>query len=129
MYLDGSELIDLNVNFAENPGYPKKDNAIISLKFASGAIGTIIYTSMGSKKYPKEQLRVFSNGSVYEMDNYVNMTKYSNSKKKEIKLKQDKGFRNEYIMIADVLKGKRHNETIEDALKAHRMLLKALKRD
>lgn len=127
MYLDGSELLDLKVSFAENPGYPKKDNAIISLKFASGAIGTIIYTSMGSKKYPKEQLRVFSNGSVYEMDNYVNMTKYSSSsKKKEIKLKQDKGFGNEYRMIADVLKGKKKNTTVEDAIKAHRMLLEAL---
>ena len=126
MYLDGSELIDLKVSFAENPGYPKKDNAIISLRFASGAIGTIIYTSMGSKKYPKEQLRVFSNGTVYEMDNYVNMTKYSSSKKKEIKLRQDKGFGTEYQLIADVLKGKRKNETAEDALRAHRMLLEAL---
>ena len=128
MYLDGSELVDLKVSFAENPGYPKKDNAIISLRFASGAIGTIIYTSMGSKKYPKEQLRVFSNGTVYEMDNYVNMTKYSSSKKKEIKLRQDKGFGDEYSMIADVLKGKKKNEIVEDALKAHRMLLEALNR-
>lgn len=126
MYLDGSELVELNVSFAENPGYPKKDNAILSLRFASGAIGTIIYTSMGSKKYPKEQLRVFSNGTVYEMDNYVNMTKYSSSKKKEIKLRQDKGFGDEYAMIADVLKGKRKNETADDALKAHRMLLEAI---
>ncbi len=127
MYLDGSELIKLDVSFAENPGYPKKDNAIISLRFASGAIGTIIYTSMGSKKYPKEQLRVFSNGTVYEMDNYVNMTKYSSSRKREIKFRQDKGFGDEYAMIADVLKGKKKNVTDEDALKAHRILLEALK--
>ncbi len=128
MYLDGSELIDLQVSYADSRGYPKKDNAIISLRFASGAVGTIIYTSMGSKKYPKEQLRVFSNGSVYEMDNYVNMIKYSSSKKKEFKLRQDKGFSNEYRMIADVLMGKKKNETGEDALKAHRMLLRALEK-
>lgn len=127
MSLDGSELVKLDVSFAENPGYPKKDNAIISLKFASGAIGTIIYTSMGSKKYPKEQLRVFSNGTIYEMHNYIGMYKYSDSKKHEIKLKQDKGFVDEYSFISDVLKGKRKNETAEDALKAHRMLLEALK--
>lgn len=126
MYLDGSELIDLNVAYAENPGYPKKDNAIITLRFASGAVGTILYTSMGSKKYPKEQLRVFSNGTVYEMNNYVNMVRYGNGKKKEIKLRQDKGFGNEYAMIADILKGQTHNCTAEDALKAHRMLLHAI---
>lgn len=123
MYLDGSELIDLKVSFAWNGAYPKKDNAVISLRFTSGAIGTILYTSMGSKKYPKEQLRVFSNGTVYEMNNYVSMKKYSNSKKTEIKIKQDKGFGVEYAMIADVLKGKMNNSVVEDAIKAHRMLL------
>lgn len=127
MYLDGSELLDLDVCFAENSGYPKRDNAIISLRFASGAIGTIIYTSMGSKKYPKEQLRVFSNGSVYEMNNYVGMSKFGSNKKKEIKLKQDKGFDNEYEMIADVLNGKK-NKTVRDVIKVHRMLLEALGR-
>ena len=128
MSLDGSELVDLKLNYAENPGYPKKDNAIITLKFASGAIGNIIYTSMGSKKYPKEQLRVFSNGSVYEMNNYVGMTKYGGNKKQEIKLKQDKGFANEYQMIYAVISGKEINNTVEDALKAHRIILKALEK-
>ena len=128
MYLDGSELVDLKVCFADNSAYPKKDNAIITLRFASGAIGNIIYTSMGSKKYPKEQLRVFSNGTVYEMNNYVSMTKYSNGKKKEIKFKQDKGFSNEYSLMADVLKGKCENQSLDDALKAHRMLLECLGR-
>ena len=123
--LDASELINVKVNFAQNPAYSKKDNAIISLGFASGAIGTIIYTSMGSKKYPKEQLRVFCNGSVYEMNNYVGMMKYG-SKKKEIKLKQDKGFGDEYTYIADVIKGKNNNVMVNDVLRAHKLLLKAL---
>lgn len=127
-YLDGSELVDLKVLFADNSSYPKKDNAIISLKFASGAIGTIVYTSMGSKKYPKEELRVFSNGAIYEMNNYVGMFKYSSSKKHEVKLKQDKGFGKEYRMIADVLKGKKINITVEDIISEHRMLLKALEK-
>jgi len=126
MSLDGSELEDLKVSFAESPGYSKKDNAIISLRFASGAIGTIIYTSMGSKKYPKEQLRVFSNGTVYEMNNYVSMTKYGANKKNDVKLKQNKGFENEYKMIADVLAGKVKNTAIKDAFKAHRMIINSL---
>lgn len=127
MFLDGSGIEDLKVSFAQNPAYPKKDNAIITLKLKSGAIGTIIYTSMGSKKYPKEQLRVFSNGAVYEIDNYVNMIKYSSSKKTKINLKQDKGFNAEYSMIANVLMGKDNNNNIKDAFQAHRMLLLAMK--
>lgn len=126
MYLDGSKLVGVSVNFADNPGYQKKDNAIISLRFASGAIGTIIYTSMGSKRYPKEQLRVFSNGSIYEMDNYIELRKYSCNKKREMRFKQDKGFRDEYRRIIDVMKEGKKNKAAEDALRAHRMLLEAL---
>ncbi len=125
MYLDGSTLIDLKVEYAMNSGYPMKDNAIISLQFESGAIGTIIYTSMGSKKYPKEELRVFSNGAVYEMNNYLSMTKYGSTKKTSIKLRQDKGFISEYKNIAEVLKHKQQY-SIEDVFSSHRMLLKAI---
>lgn len=126
--LDCSELTDLMVKFASNEGYPKKDNAIISLTFASGGIGTIIYTSMGSKKYPKEQLRVFTNGTVFEMNNYVSLTRYGNTKKKKIKLKQDKGFSTEYKYIFDVIANGKKNDVINDTFIAHRKLLKALER-
>ena len=81
---------------------------------------------MGSKKYPKEQLRVFSNGAVYEMDNYVGLTKYGSGKKKEVKLKQDKGIGSEYRYIFDVLTGKRENGIIGDAFVGHRLLIETL---
>ncbi|MCI9132635.1 MAG: Gfo/Idh/MocA family oxidoreductase [Lachnospiraceae bacterium] len=124
--LDGSELVKVDVSFAANSAYPKKDNAMITLRFASGAIGNIIYTSMGSKKYPKEQLRVFSSGSVYELDNYVGLSKYGSNKRREVKLKQDKGFSKEYSYIYEVLKGSRENSGIRDAIIGHRMLLEAM---
>ncbi|NLB08946.1 MAG: Gfo/Idh/MocA family oxidoreductase [Clostridiales bacterium] len=126
-YLDGSELTDVKVSYASNPAYPDKDNALITLRLASGAVGNVVYTSMGSKKYPKEELRVFSNGSVCEMDNYVKMYKYGSSKVLKLKLKQDKGFATEYMFIADVIKGKAKNKAILDAFKSHGLLIAAKK--
>ncbi|MCU1807119.1 bi-domain-containing oxidoreductase [Cytobacillus firmus] len=122
-YLDGSELLSLNVSFAQNDSFPMKDNAIITLKFKSGAIGNILYTSMGSKKYPKEQLRVFSNGGVCELDNYIKLNQYGTVKKSKMKLRQDKGIRNEYEFIANVIKGQEKNTVIEDAFINHRLLI------
>ena len=90
-YLDGSHLENLTVTAASNNAYPMNDNVLITLRFASGAIGNIVYSSMGSKKYPKEQLRVLSNGSVYEMDNFIRLKKYGSTKSVKEKLKQDKG--------------------------------------
>lgn len=125
-YLDGSGLISLNINFAQNEAYSKRDNAIITLKFKSGAIGNIIYTSMGSKRYPKEQLRVFSNGVVCEMDNFIKMNYYGSIKKVRVKLKQDKGIKNEYEFIYNVIRGKEKNSVIEDAFVNHRMLIEEI---
>jgi predicted dehydrogenase/threonine dehydrogenase-like Zn-dependent dehydrogenase len=122
-YLDGSDLLSLNVTFAKNESYPQKDNAIITLLFKSGAVGNIIYTSMGSKKYPKEQLRVFTNGIVCEMDNYIKMHQYGSVKKSKMKLRQDKGIKNEYEYIYKVIKGEAKNTVIEDAFTNHRLLI------
>ncbi|RLQ94808.1 bi-domain-containing oxidoreductase [Falsibacillus albus] len=124
-YLDSSQLLSVDVSFAANKAYSKKDNAIITLKFQSGAIANIVYTSMGSKKYPKEQLRVFSNGSVCEMDNYIKLNQYGSVKKTKMKLRQDKGIKNEYEYIYDVLKGKHENTIIQDVLLNHKLLIKS----
>jgi predicted dehydrogenase/threonine dehydrogenase-like Zn-dependent dehydrogenase len=126
-YLDGSELTDVRVSYAGNPAYPNRDNALITLSFASGAIGNIVYTAMGSKKYPKEQLRVFANGSVCEMDNYVKLRRYGAGKVLKLKLKQDKGFAGEYRFIADVIGGKTENTAILDAFRSHELLIAAKK--
>ncbi|MGI6587858.1 MAG: bi-domain-containing oxidoreductase [Peptococcia bacterium] len=126
-YLDGSELVSLNIAFTQNEAYPKKDNAIITLQFKSGAIGNIIYTSMGSKKYPKEQLRVFSNGVVCELDNYIKMNRYGSIKKTKRKLRQDKGIKNQYKYIYRVVQGQLKNTVIEDAFINHSLLLEGIK--
>lgn len=124
--LDGSGLAGMDICFADAAAYPGRDNALITLKFRSGAAGTVLYTSMGSRKYPKEQLRVFSGGAVYELDNYVALHKYGSSRHSTVKLRQDKGMAAEYRYMHDVLHGRRRNDSIRDALEAHRMLLERL---
>jgi predicted dehydrogenase/threonine dehydrogenase-like Zn-dependent dehydrogenase len=122
-YLDGSKLMSLNIEFIQNDAYPQKDNALLTLKFKSGAVGNIIYTSMGSTKYPKEQLRVFSNGSICELDNYVKLNQYGSIKKSMTKLRQDKGIKDQYEYIYKVLKGEVANTVIKDTLLGHRLLI------
>lgn len=125
-FLDGSNLLDISLVYADNAGYPCKDNALLTLKFESGAVANILYTSMGSKKYPKEELRVFSNGSIYCLNNYVGLQQYGSVKKNKTKLKQDKGIENEYSFIVDVLNGKIKNSTTKDAFSNHRLLIEAI---
>ncbi len=127
-YLDGSHLEDLTITAASNNAYPMNDNVLITLRFASGAIGNIVYSSMGSKKYPKEQLRVLSNGSVYEMDNFIRLKKYGSTKSVKEKLKQDKGIHAEYEYICKVLRGQEKNAVIADAFRGQELLIKAMQK-
>lgn len=127
-YLDGSHLEDLTVTAASNNAYPMNDNVLITLRFASGAIGNIVYSSMGSKKYPKEQLRVLANGSVYEMDNFIRLKKYGSTKSVKEKLKQDKGIHAEYEYICKVLRGQEKNTVIADAFRGQELLIKAMQK-
>lgn len=125
-YLDGGTIEDLSLTFMDSPAYPCGDNALITMKMSSGAVANIVYTAAGSKKYPKEQLRVFGAGKVYEMNNYVGLTRYGNTKKSSIQIKQDKGFANEYEFMYRVLSGIEENHAIEQAFEGHRALLGAL---
>ncbi|MFQ6003691.1 MAG: bi-domain-containing oxidoreductase, partial [Candidatus Zixiibacteriota bacterium] len=46
------------------------DNLVVSLKFADGSVGSIIYTSLGDTSYPKERVEVFGESSVGLIDNF-----------------------------------------------------------
>jgi len=122
-YLDGSRLESLNITHANHGASPQKDNALIALRFSSGAIANIVYTSMGSRKYPKEQLRVFSNGAVCELDNFIRLRRYGCIRAGTVTLRQDKGIAGEYAHIAAVLAGRLKNDAIEDAFLSHRLIL------
>lgn len=49
------------------------DNAVITLKFENGALGTINYLSNGNKSFPKERLEVFCNNGIIQLDNFKKM--------------------------------------------------------
>lgn len=46
------------------------DTASITLRFADGSLGTVLYLANGSKSFPKERLEVFAAGGVLQLDNF-----------------------------------------------------------
>lgn len=46
------------------------DMASITLQFADGSLGTIVYVANGHKSFPKERLEVFAAGRVLQLDNF-----------------------------------------------------------
>ena len=68
---------------------------------------------------------MFANGSVYELDNYIKLRKFGANKALKLKLKQDKGFADEYMFIADVIQGKQKNAAIFDAFVSHKLVIES----
>ena len=52
------------------------DKASITLRFADGSIGTILYLANGHKSFPKERLEVFVGGQILQLDNFRRLTGY-----------------------------------------------------
>lgn len=63
------------------------------------------------------------------MDNYIKINQYGSIKKTKMKLRQDKGIKNEYEYINKVLKGEIKNTVIKDAFVNHRMLFEGIRND
>ena len=57
------------------------DNTCISIKFESGAIANIIYTSEGSSLVSKEYVEVYSNGLTAVIDDFKKLNIYKEDKR------------------------------------------------
>jgi predicted dehydrogenase/threonine dehydrogenase-like Zn-dependent dehydrogenase len=90
-YLIGSPITSVYTTSLENND-KRNDNFTIQLTFKDGSIATIHYWSNGSKDYPKEQLSMFSNGKILELDNFKSLKGYGFKNFKSFKTKsQEKG--------------------------------------
>ena len=54
--------------------YRRDDNFAATISFEDGSVATLTYTALGSTESAKEQMTVFSDGSVYLLDDYAELT-------------------------------------------------------
>ncbi len=106
-FINGSLPVSVHAN-AMKDSLNLNDVVAVSLKYANGSIGSILYLSNGDKSLAKERVEVFANGVTAVLDDFKKLTIYSNGKKKEKKLlNQDKGQKNEVqSFIQSIIKGK-----------------------
>jgi predicted dehydrogenase/threonine dehydrogenase-like Zn-dependent dehydrogenase len=64
-------------SFGHAPGVMvTEDKASITLCFADGSLGTIMYLANGHKSFPKERLEVFVGGRILQLDNFRKLAGY-----------------------------------------------------
>ena len=84
------------------------DTASIQLTFENGSIGTIHYFANGHKRFPKERLEIFADGTIIQLDNFKRLKAYGGLKVSPLKMfRQDKGHVNELSeFISAICQGK-----------------------
>ncbi len=71
-YLTGSRIVDVSARAIrpKTDFYRADDNFVATLTFDCGSVASLTYTALGDKSHPKEQLDVFCDGQVLQIDDY-----------------------------------------------------------
>ena len=109
-FLAGSPVVEVHATGYGDPQLPveARDNVTITLRFANGSVGSILYVAEGSGRVPKERLEGFSGGRTAILDDYRELELFEpagNQKKSE--RTQDKGHQDE---IAAFIRGAERGE-------------------
>lgn len=87
--------------------FAKNDNFVTIIKYNDGSVCNLIYTALGSKDYPKEEMEIYCEGKIIRMSDYKSLKVYG-LKFKSIETKTvEKGHVEELQAFADAInKGK-----------------------
>lgn len=93
IFLAGSPPVRVSCIAQGLPGQPF-DGFTVTLAFADGSQGTVIYSGQGDRSLPKERIEVFQGGTCWVNDDWSRLTRYQSGKKRALYSgKQQKGWR------------------------------------
>jgi predicted dehydrogenase len=83
--------------------YSSRDNFVTTLGFEDGSVATLTYTALGSNQFPKEQMEIFSDGTVLVLDDYKQLRIHGSNAKGVTSKLTDKGHKRELEAFAETL--------------------------
>jgi predicted dehydrogenase/threonine dehydrogenase-like Zn-dependent dehydrogenase len=105
-YFTQSEAISIKAN-SINPGtdqYNSNDNFTVSIKYKDGSLCNLIYTALGNNLVSKEQMEIFVDNKIIQLDDYKQLNFYG-IKEKAIKNNiQNKGQYEELLEFGKSIK-------------------------
>jgi hypothetical protein len=79
------------------------------IKYADGSVCNLIYTSLGSSRFPKETCQIFFDGKVITLHDYKKLEGHGVNLKKVVSQEADKGQAEELLAFAQYVKGQSDN--------------------
>jgi predicted dehydrogenase len=80
---------------------PVSDEVVITLTFADGSVGTVVYAAGGDKSFSKERVEILGDGRVAALDDYrlLEMVHNGKRRRRHERLRPDKGHQGEWQAI------------------------------
>lgn len=116
---DKIESIDASSISPKTENILSDDNFTTTLKYLDGSLCTLLYTSLGTDKLPKEYIEIYCDGKILIIDDFKELKIFGGKEKGWKSLHQDKGHKQELIEFAECVQGKRGLPiSIEDIIQA-----------
>ena len=103
-FLVGASPVSVSAHALPDGGKYREDNVSMTFTFPDGSIGIVDYLANGDKSHPKERLEVFCEGKIAILDDFVSLQMIHDGKKKEERISQNKGWRNEMQAFARAIR-------------------------
>ena len=124
-HLSESEALKIAGGFlgSDSPILHSRDNFAITICFANGDMGTIVYSGQGNSELGKELIEVFVAGRVFVIDNFKSLRSYGVKKNVMSPRGQDKGFKSHLKTFFDSVRGKSGLiTTVDDGVRVARII-------
>jgi predicted dehydrogenase/threonine dehydrogenase-like Zn-dependent dehydrogenase len=104
-------------------GLEQSDDFVGTLRFANGALGTLLYSGRGDPRLPKERLEAFSTGLAAVLDDFRRLELYRGGRRTVVKDRRDKGHRAEIKVFLEAVRGVATPPPVESYLDSTRATL------
>jgi predicted dehydrogenase len=99
------------------------DDVAATLRFAGGAVGTLLYSGSGASPLPKERIEAFGGGLAAVLDDFRRLELHRDGRRTVEKARQDKGHRAELALFVRALRGDAEPPPVESYLASTRATL------
>jgi predicted dehydrogenase/threonine dehydrogenase-like Zn-dependent dehydrogenase len=99
------------------------DEAVATMRFANGAIGTLVYSGGGDPRLPKERVEAFGSGLAAVLDDFRRLELYREGRRRVVEGRQDKGHRAEIASFLKAVRGDAEPPLVESYLASTRATL------
>ena len=124
-YLAGAPAVVVHALAVPHPQRPLEcsDEVVATLRFASGAVGTLVYSGGGDPHLPKERVEALGGGLAAVLDDFRRLELHRGGKRRVTKQRQDKGHNAEVAHFLAAVRGEADAPEVDTYLDSTRATL------